>query len=261
MTKEKVIARYDCNILKSSGKCGILKPDENGYREITLGAFDCMASDGSAYYPMSAHIKKLFSESGELQRRAKSERLRGEANHPQFIPGMSLDVYLDRLREIRNELVSHHIKSPRLVVSKDANGKKLVLVKGLVKPSGVHYAALERSLANREEDTCFSLRSIVGFHFEGGKRVNDVRELVTWDWVSEPGMDIASKYRSAGLLSAGNHDLAFDITPEMLNNIDLQRSASRAGMLSESSVTTSMIRSAIGWEKVEVVVPGSMGWS
>lgn len=260
MINETVIARYDSNILRSSGKTGLIKPDSEGYRDVILGAFDCMASDGSAEYPMDEHIKSLFADSGQMQRLAKAKRLRGEANHPAFVIGMQLFQYLDRLREVRNELTSHHILQPSLSVGKDEHGKKIVIVRGRVKASGCHEMALENSLKNREEDTCFSLRSIVNFYFKNGKRINNVSEIITWDWVSEPGMNIASKYHSAGLLSHGSNELGFDITPEMLDSIDMQRMTTQAGMLSDTSISTTMIRDAAGWSKVAVTAPLSMGW-
>lgn len=261
MANEQVIAKFERGILAGSNKAGIIKPNEKGYFPLTLGAFEATNESG-IFYPMTPTVESCMKESSPFMRRTHSGNLRGELEHPRFEPGMSMPAYLNRLRfiDIRNECC--HFGGIQLTRAKDHTGASVIRVDGLVKPSGVHLLALERALQNTEEDVCFSVRSIVKQVYEGGRYVNYIQELVTWDRVNEPGIRIARKYMSPGLESFMDDDGSMIITPDILDAAERDSTFAKAAGLEGvgEAISTTMIRTALGWQKVQKIKMGAFGW-
>ena len=74
------IAKYSCTALAGTNKVGKLRADENGYREMVLGAYDFDNSAGAVYPFESA--QSLFKSSSSLMRRIANGQCRGEYGHP-----------------------------------------------------------------------------------------------------------------------------------------------------------------------------------
>ena len=253
----KPVATFAKTILNGTGKKGILKPNDDGYYLITLGAFDAFNESG-ILYPYNQYLKSQFQANSDLMRRMANGNLRSEVEHPAMLPGMRPRDYLNRLRQIDLRNVCSHISKLMIVEDKDENGRKIYRVDGLVKPSGIHKLALLESFDSREENTCFSLRSIVFQHFKGEQVNRDVRTLVTWDHVGEPGKRMAHKFASPGL---ENYSDGLDITPELLAQADAaMQSMPMAAGLESSGLTTSMIKNDLGWQNVQLVRPSATDW-
>lgn len=189
---------YQNTTLVGSTKTGMLKPDANGYYELVLGAFDYHNSSG-AFYPLDP-FKELLKSSSNLMRRISRGALRSEYGHPRFDGQMSKREIILRVLDIHEPLVCAHIKSIELDEERVINnGSKVAAVVGRVKPSGPMGDALEKQLNNPDENVCFSVRSLTDDHFENGKLIKVIKELVTWDYVNEPGIDVATKYHSPSL--------------------------------------------------------------
>lgn len=246
-------------ILANTRKQGILKPDANGYYPVTLGAFATENRSG-IYYNFNDVLAKLFKPGSSLQRRIANGVLRGEIKHPEFKPGMSLAQYLNRLRQIDMMKVSLHVGKVTLTETKDENQKPMIRVDGLVRPSGTLGAQLKDSLDNREENTCFSIRTICKDTFPSGRHIRDITELVGWDQVDENGMAGSTKLESPGLESLLGLDNDIEITPALL--IEAEGHMEGVGLESNYGISTSMIRDDLGWSKVEVISPivKSMNW-
>lgn len=246
-----VIAVYDCSLLAERKKNGDLKK-EGDYSEITLGAFDCLNSRDE-YYVFNNNIKQMFEPGGALNRRLGKANLRGELEHPAPVPGQSIESFINRIRSISLTNVSHHISKVRLESHKDENGKTVVLAIGLVAPAGPHANVLERALANREENVCFSIRAM-SRRWQENMRINrEITSIVTWDFVNEPGIAYANKYDTPTLESFADSDLAFteaDLTKAEMYADQLEEAVT---MESEPEVDFTMIRRSMGWEKVQKV--------
>ncbi len=190
---------FGCTALMGTNKAGTLKPDDSGYYRMVLGAFDAFNS-AEQFYPAGPALE-LLKDSGALMRRIANGALRGEYGHPRKLPGMSDKDFLMRLADIVEQNVSHHIRKIELIPTgmRDEQGRPVVGVIGEIKPMGPHADALERSLNNKDENVCFSIRSITVDRFEHGRYNKFLRAIYTWDYVNEPGMSVAKKWRAPGL--------------------------------------------------------------
>lgn len=256
------IKYYSCNIITSQGKVGHLPIDDNGYREIPLGAFDADNHHG-VHYTFTTLVKRIFEDpNSPLNHSIKYGNLRGEWGHPQYDPAtMSVPQYLARLRKIDQNRVSHHIKAVRLTEGKDHNGRKVIRVYGLVKASGVFADVLERMLSNPDENCAFSVRSFTNWSYRNGKEYKEIHDLRTWDAVNEGGFTSASKYFAEGLesLESGRmvdlNGVPFTEPDVALAELEGRRLI-ELGIESEAPDFTFM-REANGWTKVQLVSPVS----
>lgn len=194
---------YSSNALVGTNKAGILKPDENGYYTVVLGGVNTCNSIGAFYRPDG--VDDLVNKSSSLMRRIEQANLNGERGHPKRLPGMSDQDYLMRVRTIYEDNISHHIAEVWLDKTSfidPATGKNIIAFMGKVKPDGSNHGnALKSSLENPKQNTCFSIRSFTKDQFVGGKLHKVLKEVITWDWVNEPGIAIANKYSNPSLES------------------------------------------------------------
>lgn len=189
-----------CTALAGTNKIGALRADAAGYYEVVLGALDFFNSAGAFYAYEPAKV--LFDESSNLQRRVKNGALRGEYGHPKFTPGMTNRDFLMRIMEINEQSVSHHISEVYIDSDRvhDRDGRKVVAIMGRVKPCGPFGDQLAAQLENPNENVCFSIRSLTeDVVDERGITIKTLREIVTWDYVNEPGISVANKYSAPSL--------------------------------------------------------------
>lgn len=193
--------RFTCTALNGTGKKGKLTPDKDGYYAVPLGALNTFNSS-MEYYPYD-ECKALFEKSGLLIRRAQKGVLNGELGHPKFEPGMTAKQYVYRCSQIYESNWCFNIRDIWLDFDngRDADGKPIILIMGLVRGKGPHAATFNDSMENSLENTCFSVRSFTDDYVSGGKYVKVVREIVTWDLVNEPGIAYATKYGAPTLES------------------------------------------------------------
>lgn len=187
-------AVYRCTALAGVNKEGVVKADPDGYYDVILGAFDYYNTNG-AFYAFGP-AKKLLEESGILMRRIRKGVLHGERGHPKREAGMSDEDFIRRALAIDETNISHHIKEVEVddqnVV--DKSGKKIIAIRGRIKPFGPGGDDLASSLENPHQNTCFSIRSFTEDIRNGLQHIKNVVEIITWDWVVEPGIAIANKY-------------------------------------------------------------------
>lgn len=191
---------YQNNILIGTTEIGKIKADANGYYEVVLGAFDITNSSG-AYYPLEP-VKNLLLSSSNLMRRIKDRALRSEYGHPRK-DNMRPAEFLARVMDIFEPNTCCHIMKIELdeerIIDPDTNKTAAVIV-GWVYPSGPHGPVLEKQFANPHESVSFSIRSITNDHFNAsGTLIKEIKEIVTWDYVNEPGIHLAKKGFSPSL--------------------------------------------------------------
>lgn len=240
-------AEFSCNMLQSRGKFGKLPTDDNGYREICVGAFDAY-NDIGELYACTSNVMKLFGDNSDFNRRIENSYLRGEVGHPARRPGETAESFLNRALGIDLNNASHHIKKINLRPGKDENGRNVMLCIATLKPSGMKGEALEKMLANPDENVAFSIRCFTKLiTLPDGREAKDINHPVTWDLVPEPGISIANKYASPSLESS-----KIIVTPELLD-MAVSGGSSLHGFECASPLATAIIKSNLGWQRVQTI--------
>lgn len=222
----------------SPTKRGRLLPDPDGYYEIVVGGLNTFNSAGEYYVAEGARL--LFEESNAFMRRVRSGCLKGEMSHPDFKPGMTTQQYIDRMFQIDAQNVCCHIKEVWLDFdygrkNPQFNNPSLVAIIAKVRPSGPKGPFLADAFENGSENVCFSIRAITKDYINRGQRYRELNQIITWDWVVEPGLSLANKWDSPAL-----EDLAsILITRPKLESI-LERSTLMAVESTKEIVTESL---------------------
>lgn len=194
--------RYTATKLLARQKSGVLKPDSDGYYPLIIGGLNVLNS-ANEYYVLEG-AKELFDTSSILMRRIQNGNLKGEVGHPKRQPGMSGDEYLNRMLRIEETNICSHFKevwldekfgknNPRF------NNPQMVAIMALVKPSGPKAQALAEALENKAENVCFSIRGLTQDQYIRGVNHRILRNILTWDWVTEPGLALANKWDAPAL--------------------------------------------------------------
>lgn len=243
---------------------GTLKDLGNGYKEITVGAFNCYSLKNE-FYEFTKEMVSLFEDNSMFMHLVRSGRLRGENDHPYPNGNMTRDEFLNRMLTIDGKNEACAFNSMRLVEAKDDKNKRIILVKAGVTGSGVHMDAMNRRLSNSEENIDFSGRFVNHMPRinSDGRLVRRPKLVVTYDVVPIGGMKDANKYDSISMESA----LPFDLPEDegMVFNQQMLDAAQRlhelnngiTSMESNQLVSTTMVKDQLGWNKVELITPRS----
>lgn len=191
------IVHYTETKLTSKNKDGVLTPDENGYYTVILGALNTFNSAGE-YYEAQNSVS-LFQNSSSLMRRIKNGALYAELGHPKKTANMTDEEYLRRILSIDETNICAHISDVWLDLD---YGKKympkennnLIAIFGKIKPSGPHARVLEDDINNKKINVAFSIRALTNACYKKGVLVKTLDEVITWDRVAEPGIQIANKW-------------------------------------------------------------------
>ena len=181
-----------------------IKKDDKGYYFITLGAFNAYNRSG-AFYLMDGVRDLVENKSSSLNRRIRDGYLKGEAGHPNYETGMSKVEFYERNLKIEQTRISHHIRDIVFTDTKTPCGMpgkgNIVLVQAWLKPDGPMGDALKKSLDDPEQNVAFSIRCFTKDEMVNGTVIKQVVQIVTWDWVVEPGMKMANKFDTLNLES------------------------------------------------------------
>ena len=192
-----------------------IKKDDKGYYFITLGAFNAYNRSG-AFYLMDGVRDLVENKSSSLNRRIRDGYLKGEAGHPNYETGMSKVEFYERNLKIEQTRISHHIRDIVFTDTKTPCGMpgkgNIVLVQAWLKPDGPMGDALKKSLDDPEQNVAFSIRCFTKDEMVNGTVIKQVVQIVTWDWVVEPGMKMANKFDTLNLES-------LDFTPISLRSL------------------------------------------
>ena len=250
------LVSFGSSVSLPAGKKGIIKPDADGYYNgVVIGALNHYNSAG-AYYPLGP-AQSLFQTSSSFMRRIGSGNLRGECGHPRRFNSATDEDYMLRLRDLYEPNISHHMRRVWLEEGhRDEQGRPIILILAEIKPCGPKGAALKDELDNRFEDVCFSLRSFtVDSHF-GGQWIKSIREIITFDWVNEPGISAAHKWRSPSLEGYVELDSGV-MTKEAVLQL-LKNPAKLKGFSLESDTNLDRLVEAMGWDGRSSVLPSGI---
>lgn len=248
-------ATFACTALLGTNKVGELKKTDDGYYIVVLGALDVFNSAG-AYYPYES-AKDVFKESSSLMRRVANGALRGEYGHPKRQPNQSLREFVDRVLQIDEKNVAFHVRKVTVDFTsiKGEDGRPIIALIGEIKPSGPYAHVLEKQLENPSENVCFSIRSLTDDTFVAGKLHKHIRTVVTWDYVNEPGIATATKWKSPALEGMG---VEVFVDRNILESID--NGVVGVSFEDNGGVSPTSIIDDFRWNKQKSRLPGSAQW-
>lgn len=181
---------------KPTGENKQLQQDEDGYYLVILGGLNIFNENGAFY--LAEGVQDLIKkESTVFYRRLTRGYLKGEVNHPAWEPGMTKNDYFIRCNKIDKDRTSHHIKEIILEPTEISSGfetRKIVLIKGWIKPSGPRGDELKRDLDDPNINVPFSIRSFTMDDTTTRPVTKLIQQIVTFDWVDEPGINRANKF-------------------------------------------------------------------
>lgn len=251
-------ALYTCTALSGLNKSGNLKPDGNGYYEVVLGALNIYNSAG-AWYPLEP-ARRVIEESPDFLRRLRGGNLRGEYGHPKRFPNETTQQFMARVLQITEHMVAFHIAEVEINYKdvKGRNGESIIAIIGRIIPSGPHAATLERMLQNPKENVCFSIRCLTEDIPDGltGRMNKNIREIITWDYVNEPGLAPANKYMFPALEEHTRFNQHQLLGAKKLLAMD------GFGIESDQINMVDNVMNTFGWQttKSGLVVPPSAQW-
>lgn len=247
---------FTCTRLEGTGKSGIITPDEDGYYDIVVGGLNVFNSIGQFYdYERAKH---LFQDSSQFMRRIERGVLGGEVGHPKPLPGMSAEAFASRCLSIYEDNVCCHHRMIYLDDKsvKDERGQPIIAIRSKLKPAGPKGAFLKEALENKHQNVCFSIRAFTDDFRDRGITKRVLRQIVTWDYVTEPGLALAEKYKSPALEN---------LLERVMTRGQIERAMDEArqhGVALESStvLTAQGLFAAMGWEDVRSGKPKFMDW-
>lgn len=255
--------RYGCTALQGTNKSGVMKPDADGFYTMVMGGFN-VHNSGEAWYPWSRNVQALFAKTSAFQRRVLDGALRGELGHPRMQPGMNDRQFMNRIMDIYEPNVCQHIADlwadDGLFRGRD--GQPIIAILGKVKPFGDKKGALLDALETPRANACQSIRSLTDDNYRNGRLEKEVRAVITYDHVNEPGIYLAKKWNAPGLEAHSGPEIV--ISRDMLDELVERRQNAQMGNESANNVAKSIILD-IGARKPnrgELVFPvgGSTRW-
>lgn len=269
---------FSCQKLLGTNKAGILKPDADGYWTVLGGGFN-ITTETNDYYPFTKYLEGCFKSSSAFMRRVTRGHLRGELSHPVRTAEYNTDnKWFARLRKIDFDRSCMHIGSVTLDFSNYRSHMNEAMIACILKirPMKNQYGEqLLDSLNNPKEDTCFSVRTLTLDIPNGLSWIKQVYEMITWDYVPEPGVRNATKYHSPGLESledgGGNRLMAVSdsqqFSPEVIRQAmnDIKHGSRGTGMEGVSDDATAMnnLMNAYGMtagKDSQILRPSAMRW-
>jgi len=196
--------QLSCTALEGTNKAGIMTPDSEGYyNDVVVGGIGVTCSNGE-YYNVE-QLRNMLFRTGAFVRRINEGSLRGELGHPRREPGSSKMEWLQRICTIVEEKECVHIHTVKAGDSpvKGRDGQYITPILARLKPDGVYGHVLENKIKDKNQNTCFSVRCLVRPHFNRNENRHEsfITNLVTFDYVNEPGVSAARKWSNPSLQS------------------------------------------------------------
>lgn len=183
---------YRCVALDSVNRGNDIKRDGE-YYYVCLGALNIFNSQGHFYeYEAS---KAAFDNSTVFMRTMLAGNQYGEDNHPKYEGWMTDEQFLIRNEQIDVDHRAVMIREIDFIPNgKMCNGLPVMEIWGWVKPFGVRGGELKKALDDPHQNVCFSIRAWINEKWVSGVKWMMIDETITFDWVPEPGIAIASKF-------------------------------------------------------------------
>ena len=234
---------YSCQVLNGTNKAGVIKQRSDGTYPMSVGALN-MTNNKGEYYEYS-YAKKFFDEASDLVRMAKKNVLIGEYGHPEQKPGESDASFIQRLLRLdeKSECVHHNRIYLDFDNHKDGAGRPIIGIMSDLFPSGPYGDSLQKKLEDGRQEVCFSIRCFSLPRKINGRVIKEMKHVVTFDYVNEPGIATATKYHSPTMESHSEH---------LFTQGTLREAASRVltNVHSNEAAQVPLVRlmSSMGWE-------------
>jgi hypothetical protein len=139
--------------------------------------------------------------------------LMSEFSHPKMLPGMTMDQYVRRILTIDEQNVCGHFKEIRLDEDFGKNNPqhgdpKLVAIIGKFKPCGPKGQYVKEYLDTPGQNVSFSIRAMTKDYYQGGITHRVLTSIVTWDYVSYRGIDVACSRNAPSLEELDTHTVS-----------------------------------------------------
>ena len=196
------VIKFTETVFSDSGKKGIMTPDSDGYYTVMVGALNTYNSAGE-YYTAEGSVQ-LFQNSSHFARRIKNGALYAELGHPKKTPDMSMEQFYSRVISIEETNICGHFSEITLDLQ---FGKKnphlknpdLIGIVAKVKPAGPKATALQLALENPKQNCAFSIRGLTENKYVNGRTERRLTNIITFDFVTEPGIATSDKTFAPGL--------------------------------------------------------------
>ncbi len=187
-------------------RLGPVKWDEDGYTTMPMAVINHHTENNTFYDPDDLQ-QQINNAKSLLNIRLSRGTLKGEADHP--VVHDTTPASINRLMSINKDRESHHIKD--ILTKPHPNIKGAYIIFAKIKPMGMFGHLLKSELDEKYVNTSFSLRSLVNETYDNVKklRMRKILNLVTFDWVTDPGSYEASK-RWADIAMESRNNISID---------------------------------------------------
>lgn len=221
----KTLVSYSNTSLVDLGKKGLLKKTPDGYYIVCVGALD-YPNNMNDIYDGKHYRDSLFNPHGVFQRRMSKGVLYGEWNHPKREPNMGRNEWFSRLLDISEDRICCHIRKVEVVDGLvDRHGNRFCGVVVELKPLGPFGNALQSILDTPDVNSFFSVRSFTQdtpLSGMSGGFLKRMQECVTFDFVTEGGIEAAQKHNSPGLESFSTAEILEFTKPGSESGVGLE---------------------------------------
>lgn len=181
-----------------------IKKNDRGDYLVIVGAVNHFTAGGELY--VAEDVQAKFKENSTLMQRCKNNLLEIEDEHPLYEPTMSRQQWFERLYTYDKAKVAGVITElwlEELDECAPGTNLKIILIWAAIKPftDRPKGLLLKRDLENPEKNVAFSIRSVVYQEMLNFTPVCKIKDIITFDWVSSPGISKAHKFYTAGMQS------------------------------------------------------------
>lgn len=203
-----------------------LQPDDQGRYTILVGGLNCLNNRNQMY--ISKGCEHLFQDSSDFMRRVQNRVLKGEVDHPELHADMTDEEIIKRLYQIpnKNTCCLH-----QEIILKPASNSDFIGIYSKLSESGPHGGTLLKALQNPNEDVCFSIRGLSRNYVENGRLLRVLVDIITFDWVPEPGVPTSTKFNTPSMESFYQKRLTKGLIDKMLS-----KSAQKAYALEDNTL-------------------------
>lgn len=231
------IIKYSSVLFKNSKKKGKLVPNKKGEYTFCVGALDIVSTRGDRYTLEGA--EQLFEKSSLFMKRIKAGGLYAENGHPVRAPGSSDEEYLGRIHTIEESRICGFISDLWLDKKALANEGDAVAIMAKIKPFGELGSVLEQSIANEKQNVCFSVRGFTNDTRKGGVTHRALTNIITFDFVTMPGIPVANRSNSGSLESLNEYDfdtntMGYDVMGESGADLDYATACESGSLIAET---------------------------
>ena len=189
----------------------VIRKNERGDYLVVVGAVNHFNKSGE-FYTAEDVKQRFFTENAMLMKRCKSGDVKIESEHPVQEPGMSKNAWFQRLYgydKLRVAAIITELYLEETNVKENGTDLNIILIWAAIKPLEDRELGLtlKKDLENPDINTAFSIRSIIIKEQVNFITVCKIEDIITFDWVSSPGIAKANTFYTAGMEGAKDYSI------------------------------------------------------